>query len=88
MFSVGFGGFGKFLFNIDSVTGNVFAALAEEEPDKNKDGTAKGKEAVFDGVGPVGGEENDGVNDAEADGVKIATGEDDFLSKRKIASSK
>ena len=80
--------FSELLFDIDSVAGDVLATLAEEKPDKNKDRAAKGKEAVFDWVGPVGGEEDNGVNDAETDSVEIATGEDDFLGKRKITSSK
>lgn len=82
------GCFREFLLNIDGVAGNVLAALTEEEPDKNKDRAAKSKEAVFDGVGPVGGEKDNGVNDAEADGIEVATGEDDFLGKRKITSGK
>lgn len=80
--------FGELLFDINSVAGNVLAALAEEKPDKDKDRAAKGKEAVFDWVGPVGSEEDNGINDAETDGVEITTGEDNFLSKRKIASGK
>ena len=71
--------FGELLFDIDSVARDVLAALTKEEPDKNKDRAAKGKEAVFDGAGPVGGEEDNGVNDAETDGVEIATGEDNLL---------
>ena len=31
------GFFGEFLFDIDGVAGDVFTALAEEEPDENKD---------------------------------------------------
>lgn len=80
MFSVGFGDFGEFLLNIDGVAGNVLAALTKEEPDKNKDRAAKSKEAIFDGVGPVGSEEDNGVNDAEADSIEVATGEDNLLS--------
>ena len=80
--------FGELLFDIDSVARDVLAALTKEEPDKNKDRTAKGKEAVFDGVWPVGGEKDDGVNDAEADGVEVATGENNLLGKRKTASGK
>ena len=79
-----FGRLGEFLFNIDGVAGDVLATLAKEEPDENKDRTAKGKEAVFDGVRPVSGKENHGVDDAETDGVDIPAGEDDFLSERKV----
>ena len=71
--------FGELLFDIDSVARDVLAALTEEEPDKNKDRAAKGKEAVFDGVWPVGGEKDDGVNDAETDSIEIATGENNLL---------
>ena len=31
------GFFGEFLFDVDGVAGDVFAALAEEEPDENED---------------------------------------------------
>lgn len=30
------GFFGEFLFDVDSVAGDVFAALAEEEPDEDE----------------------------------------------------
>ena len=71
--------FSELLFDIDSVAGNILAALTKEEPDKNKDRAAKGKEAVFDWVGPVSGEEDNGVNDAETNSVEIATGENNLL---------
>ena len=41
----GFGGFlgggGEFFLNIDGIAGDVFAALTEEEPDKDENGAAK-----------------------------------------------
>lgn len=83
-----FGFFGEFLLDVDGVAGNIFAALAEEEPDGNEDGAAKGEETVFDRVGPVGSEENNGVNDAETDGIEIAASEDDFLREREVALCK
>ena len=79
------GGFGEFLLDIDGVAGDVFAALTKEEPDKDEDGTAKGEETVFDGVRPVGGKENHGIDDAKADGIDVAASEDDFLSEGEIA---
>ena len=81
-----FGFFGEFLFDIDGVAGDVFAALAEEEPDEHEDGTTEGEETILNGVGPVGSEENDGIDDAETDGIEVATGEDDFLGEGEIAS--
>ena len=79
------GGGGEFLFDVDGVAGDVFAALAEEEPDKYEDGAAEDKEAVFDRVRPAGGEENKSIHDAEADGVEVAAGEDDFFREGEIA---
>ena len=80
------GFFGEFLLDIDGVAGNVFAALAEEEPDKHEDRTAEDKEAVFDRIGPVGGEEDYSINDAQTNSIEVATGENDFLSQGEIAS--
>ena len=37
------GFFGEFLLDIDGVAGDVFAALAEEEPDKHEDRTTEDK---------------------------------------------
>ncbi len=65
----------------------MFAALAEEEPDEDENRTAEDEEAVFDRIGPVGGEEDEGIDDAKANGVDVATGEDDFLGKREITGS-
>lgn len=47
----------------------MFAALAEEEPDEDKDRTAKDEETVFDGSGPASGKEDKGIDDAKADSV-------------------
>ena len=77
--------FGEFLLDVDGVAGNILTALTKEEPDENENGATEGEEAVFDGVGPVGSEENDGVNDTETDGVEIAASEDDFLREREVA---
>ena len=65
----------------------MFAALAEEEPDKDEDGAAKDEEADFDRKRPAGSKENKGIDDAEANRIKIATGEDDFLSQWEITVS-
>ena len=80
------GFFGEFLFDVDGVAGDVFAALAEEEPDEDENRTAEDEEAVFDRIGPVGSEEDYSINDAEADSIEVATGEDDFLGEREITS--
>ena len=58
-----FSGFGKFPFNIHCITGNVLAALAEEEPDKDEDGTAEDEEANFNRQRPIGSKEDEGVDD-------------------------
>ena len=77
--------FAEFLLNIDGVAGDVFATLTKEEPDKNKDRATEGEEAVFDGVGPVGSEENDGINYAKTDSIEVAAGENQLLCEREIA---
>lgn len=63
------------------------ATLAEEEPGKNKDGAAKGKETDFDWCGPASRKENERVNDTDTNRVKIAAGEDDFFGEGKITAS-
>ena len=80
------GFFGELLLDIDGVAGDVFAALAEEEPDKHEDRTTEDKEAVFDRIGPVSGKEDYSINDAKADSIEVATGENDFLGEREITS--
>ena len=66
------GGFGELLFDVDGVAGDVFAALAKEEPDEDEDGAAENEEADLDRQGPTGGEENKSIDDAEADGIQVS----------------
>ena len=73
------------MLDIDGVAGDIFTALAEEEPDENEDGATEGEETILNGVGPVGSEENDSIDHAEADSIEIAAGEDDFLREREVA---
>ncbi len=56
--------FCKVLFDFNGVARNVFATLTQEEPNKDEDGTAENKQAVFSWIGPAGGKEDEGVDDA------------------------
>ena len=40
------GFFSEFLFDVDGVAGDVFAALAEEEPDEDENRTAEDEEGA------------------------------------------
>ena len=54
IFTLGLCGVSELVFDIHRVAGDVPAPLAEEEPDKDKDGAAEGEETILDWVWPAG----------------------------------
>ena len=68
------------------IAGDVFAALAEEKPDKHKDGTTKDKKSDFDRHRPASRKENKGIYNTKANRVQISASENDFFSKREITT--
>ena len=75
---------GKFFFNIYCIAGNVFAALAKEEPNEKVDKTAEDKESDLDWGGPTGSRENNDIDEAEAEGIEMATSEEEFFGEEEI----
>ncbi len=75
----------EFLFEVDGVTRDVFAALGEEEPGEEIEGAAKEKEDNFYWNWPSGSKEDGSVDEAEGDSVAVAAGEDDFFGEWEIA---
>ena len=78
---------GEFFLNINSVARNILTALTKEKPSKDEDRTAKSKQAVFNWIWPVGGEENDSINKSNAKSIDITASEDDFFGEREVAAS-
>ena len=77
----------QLFFHLYRIAGNVFATLAEKKPDEDKNRTTENKETDLDRKRPAGSKENKGVDNAKADSVKIAAGEDDFFGQREITVS-
>ena len=75
------------MFNIHNVARNVFTALTEKEPNKDKDRAAKSEKTDFNWHGPTSGEEDKSVDNTEADSIEVATSEDNFFGEWKITTS-
>ena len=76
------------VFDFYRIARDVFATLAQKEPDKHKDRTSEYKQSILNWRRPVSSKQNEGIDHAEADSVKISARQHDFFSKREITFSK